>query len=74
MYPIILYNILSQLFLLNINPDPRKRLVFETTKRLLYQLFAFRDDYLDNDIIEFKLNSNEEMQFKRKILPYLHIF
>ena len=72
-------NILSQLFLLNINPDPRKRLSFEATKKLLYRLFAFGDHDLDdlgnlNNDIECKLNSNQEMQFKTRILPYLHIF
>ena len=51
-------NILSQLFLLNINPDPRKRLSFEATKKLLYRLFAFGDHDLDdlgnlNNDIEF---------------------
>ena len=75
-----IYNILSQLFLLNINPDPRKRHAFETTKRLLYRLFPFSDDDfdhrddLDNDIIEFTLNSNEEMLFKSKILPHLKMY
>lgn len=72
-------NILSQLFLLNINPDPRKRLSFEATKKLLYRLFAFGDHDLDdlgnlNNDIEFKLNSNQEIEFKTRILPYLHIF
>ena len=72
-------NILSQLFLLNINPDPRKRLSFEATKKLLYRLFAFGDHHLDdlgnlNNDIEFKLNSNQEIEFKTRILPYLHIF
>ena len=73
-------NILSQLFLLNINPDPRKRLSFEATKKLLYRLFAFREDHdlnslgnLNNDI-EFTLNSNQEIEFKSRILPYLNIF
>ena len=72
-------NILSQLFLLNINPDPRKRRSFESTKRLLYRLFAFGDHDLDglgnlNNDIEFTLNSNQEIDFKTRILPYLHIF
>ena len=67
-----IYDILSQLFLLNINPDPRKRLSFEATKKLLYRLFAFRDHDLDddddndndNDFIEFRLNSDEAMRFR----------